>query len=125
MDPLQRMAEARIQEAVDRGELDNLPGAGKPLPPDDMNPLVPEALRMAYRVLKNAGFIPPELSLEQEVRHLAQVFAATDDLHQGQRRRERLELLRLRLGEARRSRPVWLDDPIYIRRLRARLCGDA
>ena len=124
MDPLQRLAEARIQEAVDRGELDNLPGAGKPLPPDDMNPLVPEALRMAYRVLKNAGFIPPDLSLEQELRQLTEVVAATGDLQEARRRRERLELLRLRLGEVRRSRPVWLDDPVYLRCLRRRLCGD-
>ena len=54
------LAERKIEEAVSRGELHDLPGAGKPLPLDD-DPLVPEDLRLAYRILKNAGFAPPEV----------------------------------------------------------------
>ena len=54
------MAERKIAEAVANGELDNLPGAGKPLELDD-DALVPEELRMAYRVLKNAGYAPAEV----------------------------------------------------------------
>jgi len=53
------IAERRIAEAVARGELDNLPGAGRPLDLDD-DPLVPEDLRLAFRILKNAGFVPSE-----------------------------------------------------------------
>ena len=54
------LAERRIAEAQSRGELDNLPGAGRPLELDD-DALVPEDLRLAYRILKNAGFVPPEI----------------------------------------------------------------
>jgi hypothetical protein len=54
------IAERRIQEALARGEFDNLPGAGRPLELDD-EPLVPEEVRAIYRVLKNAGFVPPEV----------------------------------------------------------------
>jgi len=47
------IAEQRIAEAVERGELDDLPGAGRPLElgPLDLgeDPLVPEDLRLAYR----------------------------------------------------------------------------
>jgi len=57
---LESIAERRIGEAVANGELDNLPGAGKPLELDD-DPLVPEELRLAYRILKNAGYVPPEI----------------------------------------------------------------
>ena len=49
------LAERRIEEAIERGEFDDLPGAGKPLDLDDLDPLLPEELRMAYRILKNAG----------------------------------------------------------------------
>jgi hypothetical protein len=50
------IAEMRIKEAVERGELDGLPGAGRPLPLDeDAN--VPEDLRMAYKLLKNGGYL--------------------------------------------------------------------
>lgn len=54
------LAERKLSEAVSRGELDDLPGAGRPLELDD-DTLVPEDLRLAYRILKNAGFVPPEV----------------------------------------------------------------
>ncbi len=54
------IAERKIAEAIANGELDGLPGAGKPLDLDD-DPLVPEDLRMAYRILKNAGYAPAEV----------------------------------------------------------------
>ena len=54
------LAERRVAEAIARGELDDLPGAGRPLDLDD-DALVPEELRAAYRILKNAGIAPPEV----------------------------------------------------------------
>ena len=54
------LAERKIAEAVSNGELDDLPGAGRPLELDD-DALVPEELRLAYRILKNAGYAPPEI----------------------------------------------------------------
>ena len=47
------LVEQRLSEAVSRGELDNLPGAGRPLALDD-DPLVPEDLRLAYALGKLA-----------------------------------------------------------------------
>src|SRR5438067_7260736 len=38
------LAERWIEEAVSRGEFDNLPGAGRPLELDDIHPLLPEEL---------------------------------------------------------------------------------
>jgi hypothetical protein len=52
---LEWLAERKIEEAVSRGEFDGLPGEGRPLPPED-NELVPDDLRLAWRILKNAGF---------------------------------------------------------------------
>lgn len=52
-----------------RGEFDNLPGAGQPLALDE-DPLLPEELRLAYRLLKNAGYLPPELAQWAEVNQL-------------------------------------------------------
>ena len=60
MDPLTAIAERRIQEAIERGEFDDLPGKGKPLHLGEDDRSVPEELRMAYRMLKNAGLLPPE-----------------------------------------------------------------
>ncbi len=54
------LAERRIAQAIANGELDDLPGAGKPLDLDD-DALVPEEWRMAHRILKNAGYAPEEV----------------------------------------------------------------
>lgn len=60
------LAERKIAEAVSRGELDDLPGSGKPLALDD-DALIPEDLRVAYRILKNAGFVPPQEELLRKI----------------------------------------------------------
>ncbi|QNK57839.1 DnaJ family domain-containing protein [Paenibacillus sp. PAMC21692] len=75
MDILRLMAEEKIKEAIRRGEFDNLPGAGKPLPPDDMEG-VPEDLRVSYRLLKNAGIVPEEIQLRKEMVTLGDLLAA-------------------------------------------------
>lgn len=63
------LVEQRLEEAVSRGELANLPGEGRPLELDD-DALIPEALRAAYRILKNAGFVPPEVQAISEIAQL-------------------------------------------------------
>ena len=69
------LAERRIAEAVSRGELDDLPGQGQPLPLDD-EPLVPEDLRVAYRILKNGGLVPAEVQTLNEIAQLERFVAA-------------------------------------------------
>lgn len=64
------IAENRIREAVEKGDLDHLPGAGKPLEFEDLGG-VPEELRMAYKILKNAGCLPVELERRKEAANLA------------------------------------------------------
>lgn len=72
------LAEQRIREAQDNGEFDNLPGAGAPLALDD-DALVPEELRVAYRLLRNSGFLPTALEAHGEIRRLEQMLAAAED----------------------------------------------
>jgi hypothetical protein len=55
---LDALVEQRISAAAARGEFDNLPGAGERLEFDD-DVLVPEEVRVANRIMKNAGFVPP------------------------------------------------------------------
>jgi hypothetical protein len=66
---LELIAERKIVEALERGELSNLPGEGRPLVLDD-DALVPEELRAAYRILKNAGYVPPEVEAFTEIAQL-------------------------------------------------------
>ena len=77
MDALQFIAERRIEEAVRDGVFSDLPGAGKPL--DFEESFVPEDLRLAYRVLKNAGFAPPEIELKKEIFNLSTLLKSLND----------------------------------------------
>ena len=65
MDLLDALAEARIREAQQRGELQGLAGAGEPLRLDDLS-MVPESLRPAWLLLRNSGYLPPELARLKE-----------------------------------------------------------
>lgn len=60
MSIIDEWAEKHILQAIEKGELDNLSGQGKPLEIDD-DSHVPPHLKAAYRILKNSGFLPPEL----------------------------------------------------------------
>ncbi|MBN9460103.1 MAG: DUF1992 domain-containing protein [Burkholderiales bacterium] len=63
---LEELVERRIEEARRQGAFDDLPGSGRPLELDD-DRLVPEELRMAYRILKNAGLVPPEVEALRDI----------------------------------------------------------
>ena len=66
MDILALLAENKIREAVEKGELNNLPGSGKPLQVEDLSH-VPAELRASYRLLKNANILPEEMELKKEI----------------------------------------------------------
>ena len=119
MNLLDQIAEARIQEAMERGELRDLPGEGKPLSLDD-DSAVSEELRVAYRVLKNAGFLPPELQLRKEVCEAEQLLQQLPESARS-RARARLELLQLRLAASRRQPINLLLEDYYRQRLLERL----
>ena len=53
-----RFVEDKIKKAVDEGEFNDLPGTGKPLDFRDDLPGLPPELKIGYKVLKNAGYIP-------------------------------------------------------------------
>jgi hypothetical protein len=97
----QKIAERRIIEAINRGEFDNLPGAGQPLElVDDSH--VPEDLRMAYKVLKNAGYVPPEISLRKEIVKTEQLLAGMEDTKVKYRQLKKLNFLITKLNMMRR-----------------------
>lgn len=68
------LAEQRIADAIRRGEMDGLPGAGRPLVFDD-DPFQSPEQRMANRILKNAGFVPREVLLRREIAALRKALA--------------------------------------------------
>jgi hypothetical protein len=59
--------ERQIQEALEQGQFDHLPGRGRPLPPMDYDKAPPEE-RLAQKIIKDAGYVPEWIDLENEIR---------------------------------------------------------
>lgn len=124
------LAEQRIQEAMRSGEFTNLPGHGKPLELEDLSG-VPEELRMSYKIMKNAGLLPEEVTLRAECVTLEEMLLACQNSGNGDngvRRKElegQLSLKRLRLQMLLQERGLESSAayPDYSDKLRARLTG--
>jgi hypothetical protein len=74
MSPL-KAVDAIIEEAMRRGEFEDLPGAGKPI---DLSAYfdTPEEVRLAYSILKNADVLPQEAELLKEIAALKEALNA-------------------------------------------------
>ena len=109
---LSMIAENRIREAIENGDFDNLPGQGKALKIEDLSN-VPEELRMAYKILKNANCLPPDLERRKEINKLADLL---DDCPSEQEKLHYMHKLRFLLQKASLEKsgisPAW-DDEYY------------
>lgn len=98
MDLVTRIAEQRIAKAEERGELSGLAGEGHPQNLDDLSG-VPRDVRPAYIMLKNGGFVPPELHTRRMIREVEDLLdaCAEHDLGECRRLQGRLAVLLSRL----------------------------
>jgi hypothetical protein len=114
------IAEQRITEAIKDGRLNIAGWQGRPLPIED-NRLVPEDLRMAYKVLKNAGFVPPEIETRKAIYNLEELIARTDDEHVRVKQLKKLHFLVMKLDAMRRGSSTLEDQQRYYQQLVERL----
>jgi len=120
-----RLAEQKIEEAVRNGELDNLPMAGKKLPVDDLSH-IPEDLRMSYRIMKNAGYVPEEVSLRKECIRLYDLLSAAQHDGEQEQLRRKLNEKQLRLQMLLEQRGLGSSGAFmqYESRIRERLVDE-
>ncbi|MDR2195916.1 MAG: DUF1992 domain-containing protein [Gallionellaceae bacterium] len=112
MHAFETITEQRITEALARGELTNLPGEGQPLDLSD-DQLVPEDLRMVMRILKNSGYVPPEVQTLKDIAELERQILASSGEHRSQALKK-LRLLSMRVNAAR-SGNLQLEADYYDR----------
>ena len=112
----QRIAERRIQEAIRDGEFEDLPGAGKPLKLED-DSHVPEDLRVAYKILKNANCVPPEISLRKEIAKTEDLLAGMEDTREKYCQLKKLNFLIMKLNTMRRAHTGLEKDQRYEKKL--------
>lgn len=116
---LDKLAEQRIREAEARGDFEDLPGSGESLSLEQDNPFIPAELRTAYRLLKNAGYLPEEVCLLRDIEEAEQLLLVAETESQKQDASSRLRLLLNKMG-GQRSLSLTTQQEYY-RRLNERL----
>jgi len=104
----EKIVEERIKKAQKKGEFENLPGKGQPLPEEDMN--VPEDIRLAYKILKNADCIPPELEVKKEIKSTKELLSGMEETSEKYSVLKKLNLLIFKLNSMR-SGSIQFDVP--------------
>jgi hypothetical protein len=120
MDFFTRLAENRIKEAMEAGEFDDLSGKGQPLNLEE-DSHIPLELRMAYKILKNADCLPPELELRKEVVQLQDLVAAMPDEAEKLKQMRRLNFLMMKLDMMRPVSPQLMEHELYTPKVLERL----
>lgn len=96
-----------LRDAQRSGELQSAASWGKPLDLADGYAQTPEALRMAFKALKDAGFVPPEVETMKQIAALREVIDTETDAAKADAMRKRVSELQqhlaLRLEKLRSS----------------------
>jgi len=110
------IAERRIKQAMEEGAFENLEGKGKPLVFED-DSMIPPDLRMAYKILKNAGFVPPAVQNEKEIQQAIDLLGDLDDERERYTQVTKLNIM-ITKGNMMRQRPIYLEaDQVYYRKI--------
>lgn len=106
----EKIVEERIRKAQKDGAFKDLPGAGKPLKFEDAN--VPDDLKIAYKILKNADFLPPEVELRKQIHQTEELLAGMEDTAERYNTMKKLNYLIFKLNSMRNT-SMALDMPQY------------
>ncbi len=112
----QKIIEKRIKDAEKRGEFDDLPGSGEPLTLED-DSQIPEDLRLAYKILKNADCLPPELELKKEIRKMEDMLENIPDEKEKYRHIKRINYKIMQLNMMEKKSPLMEETEIYYSKL--------
>ena len=107
-----KIIERRIQEAQKKGVFDNLPGSGSPLKIEDESH-IPEDLRLAFKILKNGDFLPPELHLKKEIRQMEDMLENIPDEKERYRQIKKINYKIMQLNMMGKGSPLFETNQIY------------
>lgn len=117
---LEKIIEKKIQEADAKGEFDDLPGKGEPMEIED-DSHVPEDLRLAYKVLKNANCVPPEVAARKEIRQMEDMLENISDEKEKYRHIKKINYLISQLNMTRDTSPLLEDTEVYYNKVVGKL----
>lgn len=98
MPTLDEQIAQRLHEAQRSGELQSAASWGKPLDLNDGYAQTPEELRMAFKALKDAGFVPPEVETMRSIAALRALIESEPDAAKTEAMRQRVSELQQHLA---------------------------
>ncbi len=105
----EKIVEARIKKAQKEGVFNELQGTGTPIVfEDDYH--IPEDLKLAHKILKNADCLPPEVEVRKDIRQTEDLLSDLKDTKQQYRVLKKLNFLIMKLNALRDSN-VSFDMP--------------
>ena len=87
-----------LRDAQRSGELQSAASWGKPLDLADGYAQTPEELRMAFKALKDAGFVPPEVETMKQIAALRENIEIEPDASKAEAMRQRVSELQQHLA---------------------------
>jgi hypothetical protein len=116
MTAFEKIVERKIKEAQEKGAFDDLPGSGHPAKlEDDSN--VPEDLRLAYKILKNADCLPPEIQLRKEIRQMEDMLDSIPDEKEKYRQIKKINFKIMQLNMMGKKSPLLEENQKYYSKL--------
>ena len=107
----EKIVEERIRKAQNKGEFENLVGSGKPLK-FNSDLFIPEELRLAYKILKNADCVPPEIELKKKIKQTEDLLAGMQETSEKHRLLKKLNFLIMKLNTIRDT-SIMCEMPQY------------
>lgn len=116
----EKIVEERIKKAQEKGQFDNLPGAGQPLNlVQDQH--IPEDLRLSYKILKNADCLPPEIELKKEICRTEQLLVQMPETAERYATMKKLNFLIMKFNASRQGSALFDMPQHYIAEMTSRL----
>lgn len=116
----QKIIEKKIREAQKRGDFDALPGRGEPLEIED-DSHIPEDMRLAHKILKNADCLPPELQLRKEIRQMEDMLENIPDEKKMYRHIKKINYKIMQLNMMQKDSPLLGETQIYYKKVLEKL----
>jgi DnaJ homologue, subfamily C, member 28, conserved domain len=120
LEAIRLIAERKISEAIQQGQLNIESWRNRPLPMTSDH-MIPEELRMAYKVLKNAGYLPPEIETKKEIQQLEDLLSACEDEQTRVKQIKKLNCLMLKLNTMKGSTVSLESQEEYYRKIVERI----
>ena len=105
---LQLIAERKIDEYFRNDPPDLSHWKNKPLPVEELG-AIPADLRMAYKILKNAGYVPEEVALQKDIVRTEDLLAHCRDEKEKLKQLKKLNFLQFKL-DCRMGKKLHLES---------------